>query len=188
MKSKRSTSSKTGLGYEQKKINGFPKFIKGQSKSYVEILLEESKKKEEMTNKEQPKLPSKKEAKSSKRNFKPPVIPKKKTSLNRYPYIFPGYCFACSNFGHKAIMCKAYGRNSYRDNLFHTMNNKSKTMGMRRNHNSFSLLQNSDIECHKCHNFGHKENKCRLMEVTKEPKFIRNKIYHGRENHQRKHV
>ena len=70
-------------------------------------------------------------------------------------------------------MCKAYGRNSYRDNLFHTMNNKSKTMGMRRNHNSFSLLQNSDIECHKCHNFGHKANKCRLMEATIEPKFLR---------------
>ena len=126
-----------------------------------------------MTNKEQPKLPSKKEAKSSKRNFKPPIIPKNKTSLNRYPYIFPGYYFACSNFGHKAIMCKAYGRNSYRDNLFYTMNNKSKTMGMRRNHNGFSLLQNSDIECHKCHNFGHKANKCRLMEATIDPKFLR---------------
>ena len=54
LKSQRSTSSKTGLGYEQKKINGLPNFIKGQSKSYAEILLEESKKKEEMTNKEQP--------------------------------------------------------------------------------------------------------------------------------------
>jgi len=173
LKSQRSTSSKIGLGYEQKKINGFPKFIKGQSKSYAEILIEESKKKEEMTNKEQQKLPSKKEAKSSKSNFKLLVIPKKKNSLNKYPYIFPGYYFACLNFGHKAMMWKAYGRNSYRDNLFHTMNNQSKTMSMGRNHNSFSLLQNSNIECHVCHNLGHKANKCRLMEVTKEPKIIR---------------
>ena len=44
LKSQRSTSSKTGLGYEQKKINGFQKFIKGQSKSYAEMLIEESKK------------------------------------------------------------------------------------------------------------------------------------------------
>ena len=71
------------------------------------------------------------------------------------------------------MMCKSYGRNPYRDNLFHTMNTQSKTMGMGRNHNSFSLLQNPDIECHKCHNFGHKSNQCRLMEVTKEIKFIR---------------
>ena len=99
LKSQRSTSSKTGLGYEQKKINGFPKFIKGQSKSYVEMLIEESKKKGERSNKEQPKLPSKKEVESSKRNFKPPVIPKKKTSLNRYPYIFPGYYFAVQILG-----------------------------------------------------------------------------------------
>ena len=69
----------------KKKNNGFPKFIKGQSKSFSKIFIEESKKKEERSNKEQPKLPSKKEAKSSKRNFKPPIIPKKKTSLNRYP-------------------------------------------------------------------------------------------------------
>jgi hypothetical protein len=71
------------------------------------------------------------------------------------------------------MMCKAYGRNSYRDNLFHTMNNQLEAMGMRRNHNSFSLLQNSNIECHKCHNFGHKENKCRLTEATIEPMFLR---------------
>ena len=90
-----------------------------------------------------------------------------------YPYIFHGYCFACSNFGHKAMMCKAYGRNPYRNNMFHYRNNQTETKNMGRNYNSFSPLQDSSIKCYKCHNFGHKASNCRLLEVSKCLKFIR---------------
>jgi len=66
----------------------------------------------------------KKEAKSSnEQGSKIDVEPPKKFSKIRYPYIFHGYCFACSNFRHKAMMCRAYGRHPYKTNGFNSRNN-----------------------------------------------------------------
>jgi hypothetical protein len=48
----------------------------------------------------------------------------------RYQNLFYGYCFNCTNFGHKAIDCKAYGR-------------------------SDTYVDPHNIECYKCHNYGH---------------------------------
>jgi hypothetical protein len=40
-------------------------------------------------------------------------------------------------------------------------------------YNSFAPLQEGDLQCFKCHNHGHKATNCRLMEVSKQPNFIR---------------
>ena len=40
--------------------------------------------------------------------MKEPKANPKKAYQNKYPYIFLGYYFACSNFGHKAVNCRAY--------------------------------------------------------------------------------
>ena len=166
MKSQRNSSSKLSLGYEKKGNNGFPNIIKIHPKSYAEALLEKSMKKGERTSIKHSSLSLKKEEDSNKRKVsKAFVKPQKKSLHNRYPYIFHGYCFACLNFGHKSMMCKAYGRNPYRNNMFHSRNNQTKTKNMGRNYNNFSPLQDSNIECYKCHHYGHKVSNCRLLEV-----------------------
>ena len=108
-------------------------------------------KKEERTSIEQPSkksfLPVKKEAKSSnEKGSKTYVKSPNKFSQIRYPYIFHGYCFACSSFGHKAIMCRAYGRHPYKNNGFNSRNNQTKIKGVSRNYNNFFSLQNLNIE------------------------------------------
>ena len=151
LKSRRNSSSKEGLGYEQKGNNGFPNIIKNHPKSYAKALLEKSMKKEERTSIKQssmqPSLSLKKEEDSNIRKVsKAFVTPHKKSLHNRYPYIFHGYCFACLNFGYIAMMCKAYGRNPYRNNMFHSRNNQTKIKDLGRNYNKFSPLQDSSIE------------------------------------------
>ena len=71
------------------------------------------------------------------------------------------------------MMCKAYGRNPYRKNMFHSRNNQTQIKNIGRNYNNFSPLQDSNIECYKCHNSGHKASNCRLLEILEGPKFIR---------------
>ena len=150
LKGQRNPCIKTGLGFVQKGNNDFSKKINNQPKSYAKALLKQSMKKEERISIEQSSKKSfllvKKEAKSSseqgsKTNVKPP----KKFSQIKYRYIFHGYCFACSNFGHKAIMCRAYGRHPYKTNGFKSRNNQTKIKGVGRNYNNFSPLQNLNI-------------------------------------------
>jgi hypothetical protein len=131
LKCQRNPSSKAGLGYEKKGNNGFPNIMKNHPKSYAEALLEKSMKKGERTSinqsSMQPSLSLKKEEDSNRRKMSKASITLQKKSLqNMHPYIFLGYCFACMNYGHKAMMCKAYGRNPYRKNMFHSRNNQTK--------------------------------------------------------------
>ena len=106
-----------------------------------------------------PFIPLKKEAKSSNEQVsKTSFTPPKKFSQIKYPYIFHGYCFACSNFRHKAIMCrnfrhKAYGRHTHKNNVFNSRNDQTKIKGVDRNYNNFYPPQNLNIECFKCHNY-----------------------------------
>ena len=178
LKSKRNPSSKAGLGYEQKGNNGFPNIIKNHPKSYAEALIEKSIKKGERTSINQsslqPSLSLKKEEDSNRRKIsKASITPQNKSLQNKHPYIFHGYCFAFLNYGHKAMMCKAYGSNPYRKNMFHSRNNQTKIKNMGRNYNNFSPLQDSNIEWYKCHNSGHKASNYRLLEVSEGLKFIR---------------
>ena len=43
----------------------------------------------------------------------------------------------------------------------------------RRNYNSFTPLQERDLECFNCHNYGNKARSCKLTEISKKPKDIR---------------
>jgi hypothetical protein len=92
----RDPENKNGIGYSQKESHV-------NSKSYADALRSTFKKKNEektSNDKSSKKLPSlnRKEGKT---------IPKK-LYQNRYPRIFLGYCYACYNFGHEAINCRAY--------------------------------------------------------------------------------
>jgi hypothetical protein len=87
---------------------------------------------------------------------------RKNTITRRNPsnkYLFIVYCYSCNNFVHKAIHCKAYGQ--YNNiNVQRYKNNRYNTK--KRNYNSFSPLQNFNIECQKCINYGHKTREFRL--------------------------
>lgn len=45
---------------------------------------------------------------------------------SRYPSLFSGYCFSCTNFGHKACDCKVYEKDDYQINYQYP---RSKVVG-----------------------------------------------------------
>ena len=91
------------------------------------------------------------------------------------PHIFLGYCFACSNFGHKAMNCRAYERKSLKVKNYNLKDNQTVHQVKRRTYNSFAPLQERNLECFNCHNYGHKSSNLRLMEILERLKDIREK-------------
>lgn len=175
IKCQRNPCIKTCIGFVQKGNNDSSRKINNQPYSYVEALLKHSMKKEKIKSIGHPSknslLPVKKETKTSnEQGSKTIVTPQKKALQIRYPYNFHGYCFACSQFRHKAKMCRAYGRHPYETNSFNSKNNQIKTKGVSRNYNSFYHLQDLNIEFFRCHNLGHKASNCRLMKISEKPK------------------
>jgi hypothetical protein len=61
---------------------------------------------------------------------------------SQYQSFFYGYCFTCSNFRHKVVDCRAYGRNSLARDVY---------------------VAPYNIESYKCHNYGHIAHDCRSM-------------------------
>jgi hypothetical protein len=98
------------------------------------------------------------------------IIRRNPSNINQY--IFLGYCYSCKNFGHKAIHCKAYRKYNPR-NVQRYENNKDNAE--RRNYNSFSPLQDYNVECYKCNNYGHKASECRLSKYDKRINIPNNK-------------
>jgi len=130
----RDSGNKNGIVYFQEKIQV-------NSKSYADSLPGTFKKKnEEKTSNDQ-----------NSRGLLPPIkkenktIPKK-VYQNRYPRIFFGYCFACSNFGHKAMNCRAYRRKNLKVKNYNLKDKQEVNRVKRRNYNSFSPLQEGDLE------------------------------------------
>ena len=112
--------------------------------------------------------------------------------FSRYKEFFYGYCFYCSNFGHKAVNCSLrprneqlrFQRNKYfqQQRMIQSGNNPSQIANCqiksghiqlrrpRNNQQSISRqhcnnkfdLLNNEVECYTCHNFGHKSIDCRL--------------------------
>jgi hypothetical protein len=39
------------------------------------------------------------------------TTPQRRSFTPRYQNFFLGHCFTCTNFGHKSVNCRAYGRN-----------------------------------------------------------------------------
>ena len=112
------------------------------------------------------------------RRLFPPIKKEFKTTprkayQNKYPQFFLGYCFAFSNFGHKAMNCRAYERKSLKVKNYNLKDNQIVGQVKRRNYNSFTPLQERDLECFSFHNYGHKASNCILMEISERPKDIR---------------
>jgi hypothetical protein len=112
--------------------------------------------------------------------------------FSRYKEFFYGYCFYCSNFGHKAINCSLrrrheqlrFQRNKYfpQQRMIQSCINPSQTtkcqiksghiqlrseinnqQSISRQHcNNKFDLLNNEVECYTCHNFGHKSIDCQL--------------------------
>jgi hypothetical protein len=124
----------------------------------------------------------------------------KRQPFPRYKEFFYGYCFYCSNFGHKAVNCSfrlrheklRFRRNKCfpqqimiqpSNNLSQTANCqiKSRDMQLRRprnnqqsmnrqHYNNKFDLLNNEIECYTCHNFGHKSIDRRLRNYEQNSK------------------
>jgi hypothetical protein len=91
------------------------------------------------------------------------------SSSTRYQTIFFGLCYACNNFGHKSVNCRANNRNN---NYFesHTQKGYSRRPSetQRRSYNRIESLS-IEVECYKCNNFGHMDKNCRMTVPPKEP-------------------
>jgi hypothetical protein len=110
--------------------------------------------------------------------------PPRRPPTTRYQNLFLGYCFSCHNFGHKAINCRANTRYNYlrsRDIYKTTRNdyisNKTTQEFVDINYNPFAPLMNSNVECYKCNNFGHKAHECRSRLEFHETKHEREIFY-----------
>ena len=95
--------------------------------------------------------------------------PTRKPHMPKCQSLFLGLCYACNNYGHKAIYCRAYAqnRNTWRKNSYENSRNQFEVNYVRqphgsfdRNYNIFGAL-NYEIECYKCNNFGHIAINCR---------------------------
>jgi len=118
----------------------------------------------------------------------------------RYVNFFNGYCFCCSNFGHRAANCFYNFRNVQRrmsnnkqmihQSAYHHTDRASLPTGRRRfqnrNVNRFECL-NNELECYICHNFGHKATECNLKENKTESKpknTAKRSVWKKKESHQ----
>jgi hypothetical protein len=109
--------------------------------------------------------------------------PFRRSSTPRYQTIFFGLCYACNNFGHKAMNCRANNRNI--NNLeSHTQKGypRRPSETQRRSYNRFESLS-TEVECYKCNNFGHMAKYCRMTVPPREPQ--QNNNSHRQEPHKR---
>jgi hypothetical protein len=101
----------------------------------------------------------------------PPFI---RSSTPRYQTIFFGLCYACSNFVHKAVNCRANNKNI---NNFqsHTQNGypRRPSETQIRIYNRFESLS-TEVECYKCNNFGHMAKNCKMTVPPREPQQNKN--------------
>ena len=105
----------------------------------------------------------------------------------RYQIVFHGYCYCCSNFGHKAANCAFNFRNiqqrmsSNNQMLQHTGRQSVSKQEHRTNQftpkgithvrhiNPFDLLYN-EPKCYVCHNFGHKASNYHMKNYKTKPR------------------
>ena len=103
--------------------------------------------------------------------------------MPKYQNLFSGLSYACNNYGHKAIDCRTYirygynwGRNRYESPKYHEERNYSRRsqISPNKNYNRFEALD-YDIECYRCHNFGHIARNCRSKITSPRDQFRENR-------------
>ena len=96
------------------------KIMENDKRSYAKIVRESTKKKDreplkedmqklEMKKNEEDQHAWKKSSTTHNNDLKRPAVARR-TPMPRYQRFFLGLCYACNNYGHKAIDCKAYAR------------------------------------------------------------------------------
>jgi hypothetical protein len=179
---------KAGLGYEEGSSSNHPsntdsiKFVK--SSNIDNSHPAETKKKDHPSKWNERKNPRTEVV--DQKAYRPP---RRRQTFPRYKNFFYGYCFFCSNFGHKAINCSLrlryeqsrYSMNNYlpQQRLRQPSNKHSQTMnhvmtGRRtqekhnngyEHNNRYDILY-SEPECYICQNYGHKATNCHLKKCN----------------------
>jgi hypothetical protein len=214
----RNPKLKTGLGYEEGSSSGQPrnkepiKFVRASV--HVKSTTNDNNKPAETKEDNQPPRTSKgKSARTESIEQRNNALPaqrhhqheinrfsQRRQPFSRYKEFFYGYCFYCSNFGHKAINCSLrirreqlrFPRNKFlpQQRMIQQSNKpshiancqiKSRDMQLRRsriNKQSMSRqpcdtnfdLLNNEIECYNCNNFGHKAANYHLKNYKEDPR------------------
>jgi hypothetical protein len=214
----RNPKLKIGLGYEEGSSSGQPtnkepiKFVKASV--HVKSTTNDNNKPAETKEDNQP--PRTSERKSARtesveqRNNALPAqrhhqhernrFTQRRQPFPRYKEFFYGYCFYCSNFGHKAVNCflrlrhehLKFPRNKYlpQQRMIQQSNKPSQIANCQINSRDMQLrrsriykqsmsrqrcnnnfdLLNNEIECYNCHNFGHKAANCHLKNYKADPR------------------
>jgi hypothetical protein len=97
------------------------------------------------------------------------TTPQRRSFTPRYVNFFYGHCFYCTKFGHKVAYFTTYERNF-----------KARK----------SYVAQHDIECYKCHNYGHIAHDCRSMMDTslrKKTNIIYKKVWKRKQEHEKEY-
>jgi uncharacterized protein YjhX (UPF0386 family) len=88
--------------------------------------------------------------------------------MPRYQTIFFVLCYACNNFGHKDVNCRANRRNKNNFEIhaqYGCPRRPSETQkGSYKRFESLII----EVECYKCNKFGHMAKHCRMIVPPKE--------------------
>jgi transposase InsO family protein len=164
----RSPLLKTGLGYVSGSSNKQP-----ESKEPVKMIKFQVSRQSDHVNTLPPTTNKDKMIPDKKQRYQKmeQQMPRRRPSF-RYQNFFHGYCFYCSNFGHKIANCQI----KFRDMQLRRSRNKQslqhrtkQPMSRQSCTNHFDLL-NNELECYNCHNFGHKAANCHLKNYKADPR------------------
>jgi hypothetical protein len=102
------------------------------------------------------------------------VPPFRRSSTPMYQTIFFGLCYACNNFGHKVVHCRANNKNTNNFEI-HTQRGypRRPSETQRRSYNMFESLS-TEVECYKCNNFGHMAKDYIMTVPPREPQHNNN--------------
>jgi hypothetical protein len=77
--------------------------------------------------------------------------------------IFLGLCYACNNFGHKAVNCRENNWN--RDNSESYAGNDYSRRPSETHNISYNMFESlsTEMECYKCKKSGHRAIDCRMI-------------------------
>jgi hypothetical protein len=185
----RNSKLKAGLGYEEGSSSDHPsntesiKFVK--SSNIDNSHSAETKKENQPSRRNERKNPRTEFVDQKVYRHERNRPPQRRQTFSRYKNFFYGYCFFCSNFGHKDINCSLrfryeqsrYSMNNYlpQQRLRHPSNKQPHSINhvmtdrriqVRHNnnyeHNNRYDPLFSEPECYNCHNYGHKAADCHL--------------------------